>query len=47
MEGMDVLSVANTGAASLAKILANFSFYFPLSKLPVESPKQHKAFELI
>jgi len=37
MEGMDVLRVANTGAASLAKISANFSFCCPFSKLPVET----------
>lgn len=38
MEGMDVLRVTNTGSASLAKISANFSFYCPFPKLPVESP---------
>jgi len=38
MEGMDVLWVASTGAASLAKISANFSFCCPFPKLPVESP---------
>ena len=38
MEGMDVLRVASTGVASLAKISANFSFCCPFPKLPVESP---------
>jgi len=38
MEGMDVLRVASTVTASLAKIPANFSFFCPFPRLPVESP---------
>jgi len=38
MEGMDVLRVASTGATSLVKISANFSFCCPFPKLLVESP---------
>jgi len=34
----DVLRVASTTVASLAKILGDFSFYCPFPRLPVESP---------
>jgi len=34
----DVLRVASTAAASLAKISGNFSFYCPVSRLSVENP---------
>jgi len=34
----DVLRVANTAVASLAKISANFSFCCPFPRLPVEGP---------
>jgi len=34
----EVLRAASTAATSLARISTNFSFYFPFSELPIESP---------